>query len=136
RTGSEALGLAEELVEAVGGRPLVMEAARHDWLVSVISHLPYLLACGLVGTAEQVSQRDDAVWTLAASGFRDTSRLAASDVTMMLDTLLTNRDMVLDALAICDVHLQRLANLVRNGDAEGLSMALTAMRERRERMFR
>ena len=135
RTSAGALSLATGLVEAVGGCPLVLDAERHDRLVAIVSHLPYLLACGLVGTAEQVSQGEDALWPLAASGFRDTSRLAASDVTMMLDILLTNREMVLEALSMCRGHLRHLADLVGKGDQEGLHTVLTGIRERRKGMF-
>lgn len=135
RTSAEALSLATDLVEALGGRPLLLDAERHDRLVATISHLPYLLACGLVGTAEQASQGEDDLWPLAASGFRDTSRLAASDVTMMLDILLTNREMVLEALNMCQGNLHRLADLVSKGEPEGLRTVLTGIRERRKGMF-
>jgi len=135
RTSAEGLSLATGLVEAVGGRPLLLDAERHDRLVAVISHLPYLLACGLVGTSERASQGEDALWTLAASGFRDTSRLAASDVTMMLDILLTNREMVLEALGTYQECLFHLADLVRKSETEDLRTMLTRFCERRKGMF-
>jgi len=131
RTSEAALALGRALVEAAGARPLVLEAQRHDRLVATISHLPYLLACGLVGTAESVAAADPAVWEVAASGFRDTSRLAASDVTMMLDILLTNREAVLEALGICRTRLRDLAHLLEAADEERLHAALTAVRARR-----
>jgi prephenate dehydrogenase len=102
RTSQEALALGRALVEAAGARPLILDPDRHDRLVAVASHLPYLLACALVGAAETTASTDPMVWDVAASGFRDTSRLAASDVTMMLDILLTNRGAVLEALGTCD----------------------------------
>ena len=67
--------------------------ASHDRAVAAISHLPYLAAAALVNA---VAAGDDPLaWALAASGFRDTTRVAASDVDMMLDILLTNRDALL-----------------------------------------
>ena len=131
RTSEAALVQGCALVEAIGGRPLILPPERHDRLVAVVSHLPYLLACALVGTAETTASIDPLVWGVAASGFRDTSRLAASDVTMMLDILLTNREPVLEALEDCAGQLRDLARLVDSGDEGGLRDALAAVRERR-----
>ncbi len=133
RTSEAALALGCALVEAVGARPLVLDPDRHDRLVATISHLPYLLACGLVGTAESVASADPMVWQVTASGFQDASRLAASDVTMMLDILLTNREAVMQALGTCEAQLRHLAHLVETGDEGGLRTVLTAIRGRRVR---
>lgn len=150
RTSPAARSLGRALVEAVGARPLTLAPDRHDRLVATISHLPYLLACGLVDTAEGVAAADPTVWDVAASGFRDTSRLAASDVTMMLDILLTNREAVLEALGSCQARLRDLAHLLEaasadidrasadvdraSGEEEQLRAALTAIRDRRANM--
>jgi prephenate dehydrogenase len=134
RTAAEALALGSQLVEAVGARPLLMEPDDHDRLVATISHLPYLLACALAGTAEEAASSDSRVWDLAASGFRDTSRLSASNVTMMLDILLTNREAVLGALNDCDAHMHALARLLEAGDEEGLRTMLATARDRRRKL--
>jgi prephenate dehydrogenase len=134
RTSEAALALGRALVETAGARPLILDPDHHDQLVATASHLPYLLACALVGAAETTASTDPAVWEIAASGFRDTSRLAASDVTMMLDILLTNREAVVEALGTCDAQLRHLTRLVASGDEGGLRAALTAVRERRMRM--
>jgi prephenate dehydrogenase len=131
RTAKAAVALGHSLVEAIGARPLVIEPDRHDRLVAAVSHLPYLLACGLVGTAEWAASADPMVWEVAASGFRDTSRLAASDVTMMLDILLTNRRAVEEALKAYQAHLCNLAHLVQSSDEEGLRTVLASIRGRR-----
>jgi prephenate dehydrogenase len=130
RTSEAALALGLALVEAVGARPLVLDPDRHDRLVAAVSHLPYLLACALVSTAEATATADPAAWAVAANGFRDTSRLAASDVTVMLDILLTNREPVLEALDICEAQLRHLARLVGSGDENGLRSVLAAVRDR------
>jgi len=135
RTSPGALALACELVVAVGARPLVLDAHRHDRLVAAISHLPYALAVALVSAAAEVGAEDGTLWQLAASGFRDTSRLAASDVTMMLDILLTNRAAVGDALRQASAHLAQLADLVAAGDENALRARLTAAHDRRAPMF-
>ncbi len=108
RTSDEALELARELVATVGAKPLILPPDRHDLLVASISHLPYLLASALVQTVAERGELDPLVWELAAGGFRDTSRVAASDTRMFLDILMTNRAAVLDQL---DVFSQQLDEL-------------------------
>ncbi len=131
RTSPAARSLAEEMVRALGAQPLIMEAARHDRLVAFTSHLPYLLAAGLIETAREAAGQEPELWSLTASGFRDTSRLAASDVSMMLDILLTNRDNVGAALGRARAALERLEDLLTAGDEEGLRLALRRLREAR-----
>lgn len=134
RTDDATLGLLRELVAAVGARPLVLDATHHDRVVAAASHLPYLLATALVRTALGLS--DDAVWQVAASGFRDTSRLAASDETMMLDILCSNRAAVRDVLARCRAEMEAFDGLLAAGDEEGLRAAIHVAAEQRRRMFR
>jgi prephenate dehydrogenase len=135
RTSSHALALARELALAVGGHPFVVDADRHDRLVAAISHLPYSLAVALMLTAAEIGAEDELVWELASSGFRDTSRLAASDVTMMVDILLTNRAAIGDALRQASAHLDRLATLLAVRDEESLRALLVAARDQRSIMF-
>jgi prephenate dehydrogenase len=135
RTSEAALTLGCGLVEAVGAHPLVLEAERQDFLVGTVSHLPYLLACALVGTADATTSADPAAWEIVAGGFRDTSRVAGSDVTMMLDILMTNRKDVLTAVDTCQAQLQALARLLEAGDEDRLRAALSAIRATRLEMF-
>jgi len=133
RTSPEALALARALVAAIGARPLLLEPVRHDGLAAHSSHLPYAVAALLVRAAEAAG--DPQIWDLAASGFRDTSRLAASDVTMMLDILLTNRDALLQALGRFQAEAGALAALLEQGDAEALRAFLTQPFQRRQSLF-
>ncbi len=120
RTSPAALDLAEYLVESIGAVPLVIEADRHDQLVAAISHLPYLTAVTLVAAAAEIAREDPLTWPLAASGFRDTSRLAGSDVTMMFDILATNREHVSGMLHRYRRHLDHLIDLLENEREEKL----------------
>ncbi|RME61547.1 MAG: prephenate dehydrogenase, partial [Caldilineae bacterium] len=120
RTSPDTLHLATELVEAVGARPVVLEAQRHDRLVAAISHLPYLVAGALVHAVAETGDDDPTVWDLAAGGFRDTSRVAASDTRMFLDILMTNREAVLAQLDALDAHLHELRALLIAGDEGAL----------------
>lgn len=135
RTSPNALALAQELAVAVGARPLIVDADRHDRLVAGISHLPYLLAVVLMLTATEMGIEDELIWKLAASGFRDTSRLAASNVPMMLDILLSNQVAVGEALRRASVHLERLADLLSVEEEDGLRTLLTAAYDGRTPMF-
>jgi prephenate dehydrogenase len=135
RTSKAALALGKALARAAGANPLVIEAARQDFLVATISHLPYLLACALVGTADATTSADPLVWEIVAGGFRDTSRVAGSDVTMMVDILLTNRDQVVRAAQVCMSQLQKLRDLVAEGNEDRLKTTLSAIRETRREMF-
>ncbi|MFN2225795.1 MAG: prephenate dehydrogenase dimerization domain-containing protein, partial [Anaerolineae bacterium] len=78
---------------------------------------------------------DPAAWQIVAGGFRDTSRVAGSDVQMMLDILLTNRDEVLRAVGVFQEQLQGLARLLEEEDEEGLRRALLRLRAIRREMF-
>jgi prephenate dehydrogenase len=124
RTSPESMALAMELVETVGGRMVELEPARHDRLVAAISHLPFLLASALVHAVAQVGAEDGKVWELAAGGFRDTSRVAASDTRMFMDILATNRAAVLDQLDIFVDHLQEMRCLLADGNEDVLRTKL------------
>lgn len=125
RTTSDTVALSLELVEAVGARPVVLPAERHDRLVATISHLPYLAASALVHTTNAVGKDDPTVWELAAGGFRDTSRVAASDTRMFLDILMTNQPAVLAQLDNYIGQLEELRTLIESGDEVALAAKLS-----------
>lgn len=135
RTSPAAIALGESLVQAVRAHPLILEPEQHDRLAATISHLPYLLACALVSTADALTSIDPAVWEIVAGGFRDTTRIAGSDVTMMLDILLTNRGEVLEALNTYRASVRKLAQLVASGEEEDLRQALDTIRTLRREMY-
>jgi prephenate dehydrogenase len=124
RTAPEAVELAAELAKAVGARPLVLEAHRHDRLVASISHLPFLVASALTDAVAQVGSEEPVVWDVAAGGFRDTSRVAASDTQMFLDILLTNRAAVLAQVDAFAGQLDEIRTLLAEGDEQALRRKL------------
>ena len=129
RTSAGALALVREMAQAIGARPLVMDAGRHDTLAAAVSHLPYLAAVGLVGTVEALE--DDDAWEMAASGFGDSSRLAASDEGMMLDILLTNRTEAGTMLGRLIEQLTELDRLLDSGDESRLNTLMRQAAQRR-----
>jgi prephenate dehydrogenase len=135
RTLESSLSLGRELAEAAGAHPLVLDGQRQDFLVGTVSHLPYLIACALVATADATTSADAAAWEIVAGGYRDTSRVAGSDVTMMLDILLTNREKVLEAVGVYQAKLAGLARSLEDGDEGRLREALSTIRQKRMEMF-
>ena len=135
RTSDAALSLGREMAEAIGAHALVLAAERQDFLVGTVSHVPYLLACALVATADATTSADPAAWEIVAGGYRDTSRVAGSDVTMMLDILLTNREEVLRAVRVYEAQLASLARMLDAGDEARLQETLGAIRQKRREMF-
>jgi len=131
RTTPAALAISEQLIDKLGAMPLHMDAARHDRLLGTASHLPYLLAMALTGTAESLGKEDAVIWDVVSSGFLSGSRLAASDLTMMIDILTTNRDMVLAALARAQTEFDQLSDLLQAGDEGALRGLLQPLQQRR-----
>ena len=132
RTSPEALALAREMVDFIQARAMVLEPRRHDRLVAAISHLPYLTASALVWHVMGLAEEDPAVWEVAASGFRDSSRVAASDVHMLMDILLTNREAVLDAVDDFAHRLTALRQALAQEDEEELRTRLDAIARSRQ----
>jgi prephenate dehydrogenase len=135
RTSEGALSLGRELATVVGSHPLVLSAERQDFLVGTMSHLPYLMACALVATADATTSADPAAWRIVAGGFRDTTRVAGSDVTMMTDILLTNPDEVLRALDVLQEQIRRLSRMVDSAEEEEMRATLSAIRQMRLEMY-
>ena len=107
--------------EALGANVEVMDAAHHDLVLAVTSHLPHLIAYTIVGTAsdlEDVTQSE--VIKYSAGGFRDFTRIAASDPTMWRDVFLSNKDAVLEMLQRFTEDLTALQRAIRVGDGEAL----------------
>jgi len=129
RTAPAALRLADSLARATGAHPVVLTPGEHDRAVAAISHLPYTVAVALVNTVGATG--NPLAWSLASSGFRDTSRVAGSDVDMMLDTLLTNREAVLTWIEAFAAQLDGLRDALATGDEPALRAQLTAARAKR-----
>jgi prephenate dehydrogenase len=133
RTSPAALTLALELVAALGAQPLLLAPEQHDQLAATSSHLPYLAATALMQAAQSLN--DDLLWAMTASGFRDTSRLAASDLTMMIDILLTNRPAILNSLTRYRTQLDSLFALIESSDPATLRAALAPAQAKRSALF-
>ncbi len=120
-TDADAVKRVTQLWEAGGAMVEIMDAAHHDQVLAITSHLPHLIAYTIVGTATDLG--DDLkkeVIKFSASGFRDFTRIASSDPTMWRDVFLINRDAVLEVLGRFDEDLTHLKRAVRRGDGDAL----------------
>jgi prephenate dehydrogenase len=99
-----------DLVEDTGGRPLVVDANRHDRLVAAVSHVPQLLSVALVNLVAATEDEDELALQLAGGGFRDMTRIATSPFEMWRDVLVGNEGAIHDALS----RLRRLLREMRN----------------------
>ncbi len=105
------------LWRGMGSNIEVMDAAHHDRVVAIVSHLPHLIAFTICGTADDLADESrQQVMRFAAAGFRDFTRIAASDPVMWRDVFLNNRDALLEMLARFTEDAQAMARAVRWGD--------------------
>jgi cyclohexadieny/prephenate dehydrogenase len=115
--------------QGLGSQVDVMDASHHDLVLAITSHLPHLIAYNIVGTAHDLEKvTEGEVIKYSASGFRDFTRIAASDPTMWRDVFLNNRDAVLEVLGRFNEDLSVLQRAVRNGDGETLFDLFTRTR--------
>ncbi|WP_264844639.1 prephenate dehydrogenase [Caldinitratiruptor microaerophilus] len=129
-----AAALVARVAEAVGARVLWMPPDLHDRRVAYVSHLPQIVATATAAAAQKGDEAVGWVMSLAAGGFRDTTRVAASPVYLWQDILLTNRDPVLAALADFREALDGLEAAVRAGDPEGIARWFSRAHEARSRL--
>ena len=116
-----AVARLSDLVRAMGAKTDSMEAAHHDLVLAVTSHAPHLIAYTMVGVADHLRRvTDEEVIQYSAAGFRDFTRIAASDPTMWRDVFLHNKDATLDILGRFTEELFVLQRAIRMGDGQQL----------------
>ena len=117
-TDPEAVERMAEFWRRCGSMVSSMEPAHHDRVLAIVSHLPHLIAFTICGTADDLEgETRQEVLQFAASGFRDFTRIAASDPVMWRDVFLNNREALLEMLARFTEDAQAMARAVRWGDA-------------------
>jgi cyclohexadieny/prephenate dehydrogenase len=116
-TDEAAVRQTEALWHGLGARTARMDAPHHDRVLAIVSHLPHLLAFTICGTADDLAdETKQEVLQFAASGFRDFTRIAASDPVMWRDIFLNNKEALLEMLARFSEDAQAMARAVRWGD--------------------
>jgi cyclohexadieny/prephenate dehydrogenase len=120
-TDPEAVEKLRAFWAALGARVEIMTPDHHDLVLAITSHLPHLIAYTIVGTADElegVTQSE--VLKFSAGGFRDFTRIAASDPVMWRDVFLANKEAVLEMLGTFNEDLSKLTRAIRRGDGEAL----------------
>jgi cyclohexadieny/prephenate dehydrogenase len=131
-----ALEALSDFWSQLGSKVELMDAAHHDLVLAVTSHIPHLIAYTIVGTAsdlEDVTQSE--VIKYSAGGFRDFTRIAASDPVMWRDVFLTNRGAVLEMLGRFTEDLTALQRAIRSGDGDTLFDLFTRTRAIRRQVI-
>jgi cyclohexadieny/prephenate dehydrogenase len=119
----------KEFWEKLGSQVEMMDARHHDLVLAITSHLPHLIAYNIVGTANHLEQvTNGEVIKYSAGGFRDFTRIAASDPTMWRDVFLNNREAVLEMLGRFSEDLTDLQRAIRYGDGNFLFDLFTRTR--------
>lgn len=128
-TDDEALQKLTAFWEAIGSDVEIMDPKHHDMVLAITSHVPHLIAYNIVGTADHLeSVTKSEVIKFSAGGFRDFTRIAASDPVMWRDVFLTNREAVMEMLGRFSEDLSMLQRAVRFGDGEMLEELFTRTR--------
>ena len=119
----------DQLITAMGAKTDRMEPAHHDLVLAVTSHVPHLIAYTMVGVADHLGRvTDEEVIQYSAAGFRDFTRIAASDPTMWRDVFLHNKEATLDILGRFTEELFVLQRAIRMGDGQQLHDYFTRTR--------
>jgi cyclohexadieny/prephenate dehydrogenase len=128
-TETAAVETVKDFWKGCGANVETMSAKHHDLVLAITSHVPHLIAYNIVGTAadlEEVTQSE--VIKFSAGGFRDFTRIAASDPTMWRDIFLNNKEAVLEMLGRFSEDLLALQRMIRWGDGQGLFDLFTRTR--------
>ncbi len=129
-TDPDAIARVGDMWRACGSMVEIMEAGHHDRVMAITSHLPQLISYTIVNTATDLEEHlRDEVIKFAAGGFRDFTRIAASDPVMWRDIYLRNKDAVLDVLGRFTEDLTALQRAIRRGEADILEDTFTRTRE-------
>ena len=128
-TDGAAIETLKEYWRRLGSKVEVMDAEHHDLVLAITSHVPHLIAYNIVGTADDLSAvTKSEVIKYSAGGFRDFTRIAASDPTMWRDVFLNNKDAVLEILGRFTEDLTALQRAIRWGDGHTLETRFTRTR--------
>jgi cyclohexadieny/prephenate dehydrogenase len=128
-TDAKAVGKLQAFWEGLGSNVEIMTPDHHDMVLAITSHLPHLIAYNIVNTAAHLERvTDSEVIKFSAGGFRDFTRIAASDPTMWRDVFLTNKEAVLEMLGRFSEDLANLQRAIRFGDGDVLFKQFTDAR--------
>jgi len=133
-TSSEAAGRVEEFWRSLGARVVRLDPVRHDGVVSVVSHLPHMVAVSILSVAAELGEDAELLATLIGNGFKDATRVAAGPPEVWRDICLENREPIADNLERLAEDLLQAAEEIRDGETDALFERLRKARELRKRL--
>ena len=135
KTNVKALNVLKGLISKIGAKVTVLDPAVHDSIVAGISHMPMAVAAALVDFVSGAGKLSDELARFAASGFRDTTRIASGDPQLGTDMFTTNKKAVLDSLGAFKKSLSEIEKLIKEGDPAKIHEKLSNIRNFRDSMY-
>lgn len=121
-----------DFVSSLGAIPLVLDYDRHDFATASISHLPHVLAYSLVNLVKEIDDPEQTMKTIAAGGFRDMTRIAASSPVMWQDICLSNKEQVLHLMDLYTEQLAKLRSFIEAESKQDMTAYFTAAKDYRD----
>jgi prephenate dehydrogenase len=130
----ELVAAMKELLKGTRAKFVVLSAEEHDQITGMLSHLPHIIAAGLVNQSKEFNEDYPRSRQLAAGGFRDITRIASSDPQMWTDILLSNKEVLLALLHSWQAEMQQVAEWLKNEDQAAIHQFFYAAKETRNQM--
>lgn len=132
KTDSEAFNLVKRMVNNLDATCIEMDVDQHDMSVAMISHTPHVIAAAMVNCAERVDAGTNSVLSLAAGGFKDTTRIASGSPEMWVDICTTNKDKILNILDSLAIDINNFKQAIESGDRKGLKELFSKAKQTRD----
>lgn len=128
------VAVIKELLRGTQAKFVLLSATEHDQITGMLSHLPHIIAAGLVNQSKAFNEEHPRSKQLAAGGFRDITRIASSDPQMWTDILLSNKDALLTLMDTWDAEMQQITQWIKNEEREKIFQFFADARETRNQM--
>lgn len=132
KTDSEAFNDVKRMVNQLDATCIEMDVDLHDMSVAMISHAPHVVAAAMVNCAERVDNGTDRVLSLAAGGFKDTTRIASGSPEMWVDICTTNRDRIIDILDCLESDINDFKEAIKSADRERIKQLFSTAKKTRD----
>ncbi len=129
KNSAEAVNLVSQLWQTVGMNVISTTPAEHDKLLALVSHLPHIVAAGLVNSCTQKQLE------FTGTGFMDTTRIASGDVKLWTDIIMSNPDYIIRAIKKFSNQLENIANAINNSDDKKLTQLLSSAKSKRDKLI-
>ena len=135
KTPPEKIEEFRSFVASFGAIPLILDSKAHDFATAAISHLPHIMAYSLVNLVREIDDAEETMKTIAAGGFRDMTRIAASSPVMWQEICLSNKEQLLRLIDLYSAQLQKMRKEIALENKESLLQAFSDAKEYRDSLF-